>query len=110
MAPNGTAIERAERKENTQTGVLSEEPAYGVGVTGEAIRPVVPVVSKPARPNVNCSIIVMLKIDRSGGERVPVASRYSLSRSDSYRNIGSAIFAITLRVGYGAIAVQGDSY
>ena len=47
----------------------------GVCVTGEAIRPVVPVVSK---------------------ERVPVASRYG------------AIFAITVRAGYGAIAVQGD--
>ncbi len=79
-------------------------------LSGEAIRPVVPVVSKPAHPNVNCSIIVMLKIDRSGGERVPVASRYSLSRSDSYRNIGSEVFAITVRTGYCAIAVQGDSY
>jgi hypothetical protein len=56
LAANGTAIE-------------------GVCVTGEAIRPVVPVVSK---------------------ERVPVASRYG------------AIFAITVRVGYCAIAVQGD--
>ena len=55
LAHNGTAIERAERKENTQTGVFSEEPTCGVGVTGEAIRPVVPVVSK---------------------ESVPVASRY----------------------------------
>jgi hypothetical protein len=56
MYTNGTAIE-------------------GVCVTGEAIRPVVPVVSK---------------------ERVPVVSRYG------------AIFAITVRVGYCAIAVQGD--
>jgi hypothetical protein len=58
LKPNGTAIE-------------------GVCVTGEAIRPTVPVVSK---------------------ERVPVASRYG------------AIFAITVRAGYGAIAVQGDGY
>jgi hypothetical protein len=58
MCANGTAIE-------------------GVCVTGEAIRPVVPIVSK---------------------ERVPVASRYG------------AIFAITVSVGYGAIAVQGDGY
>jgi hypothetical protein len=49
----------------------------GVCVTGEAIRPDVPVVSK---------------------ERVPVASRYGV------------IFAIMVRVGYGAIAVQGDGY
>jgi len=58
MCTNGTAIE-------------------GVCVTGEASRPVVPVVSK---------------------ERVPVASRYG------------AIFAIKVRAGYGAIAVQGDGY
>jgi hypothetical protein len=56
MHYNGTAIE-------------------GVCVTGEAIRPVVPIVSK---------------------ERVTVASRYG------------AIFAIKVRVGYCAIAVQGD--
>ena len=56
LQPNGTAIE-------------------GVCVTGEAIRLIVPVVSK---------------------ERVPVASRYG------------AIFAITVRAGYCAIAVQGD--
>jgi hypothetical protein len=47
-----------------------------VCVTGEAIRPWVPVVSK---------------------EIVPVASRYG------------AIFAITVREGYCAIAVQRDS-
>jgi hypothetical protein len=56
----------------------------GVCVTGEAIQLIVPVVSK---------------------ERVPVASQYSLSRF-----IGSVIFAITMRVGNGAIAVQGDGY
>jgi hypothetical protein len=58
MPPNGTAVE-------------------GVCVSGETIRPTVPIVSN---------------------ERVPVASRYG------------AIFAITMRVGYGAIAVQGDGY
>jgi len=58
MYTNGTAIE-------------------GVCVTGEAIRLIVPIVSK---------------------ERVPVASRYGV------------IFAITVRAGYGAIAVQGDGY
>jgi len=58
LTHNGTAIE-------------------GVCVTGEAIRPVVPVASK---------------------ERVPVASRYGV------------VFAITVRAGYGAIAVKGDGY
>jgi hypothetical protein len=48
LAANGTAIE-------------------GVCVTGEAIRLIVPVVSKPARLN---------DVSRSGGERVTVASRY----------------------------------
>jgi hypothetical protein len=59
-----------------------------VSVTGEAIRLVVPVVSKPAR---------MTDVSRSGGERVPVASRYG------------AVFAITVREGFITITVQGDS-
>jgi hypothetical protein len=60
----------------------------GVNVTGTAIRLIVPVASKPARLN---------DVSRSGGERVPVASQYG------------AVFAITVREGFCAIAVQGDS-
>jgi hypothetical protein len=54
----------------------------GVCVTGEAIRP----------PDSYRDVPVASK------ERVPVASRYD------------AIFAITVRAGYGAIAVRGDGY
>jgi hypothetical protein len=63
-------------------------PAIGaVCVTGEAIRLVVPVASKPARLN---------DVSRSGGERVPVASRYG------------AVFAPSRAAGLGAIAVDDE--